>query len=1090
MLWIVRVALQRPYTFIVLALLIVIIGPLAALNTPTDIFPNIRVPVIGVAWQFTGLSPEEMAGRIIAPYERTLTTTVNDIEHTESQSLPGIGIVKIYFQPDVDIRTATAQVTSVSQSVLKQMPPGITPPLILNYNASTVPILQLATSSQSLSEQQVLDLTQNFMRPVLTSVPGAAIPYAYGGRVRQVQIDLDPQALQAKGLSAQDVETAIANQDQIIPAGTAKIGSMQYNVKLNDSPDTVAELNDVPVKTVNGAIIYMRDVGHVRDGSPPQQSLVHVDGSRAVLTTILKAGQVSTLSIIQGVKDALPKIQATLPSSFHVSALNDQSLFVKAAISGVIREGVIAAALTSLMILMFLGSWRSTLIIATSIPLSILCALIGLNLAGQTLNIMTLGGLALAVGILVDDGTVTIENINWHLEHGKDVNTAILDGAQQIVVPAFVSLLCICIVFVPMFALKGVAGFLFVPMAEAVVFAMIASFVLSRTLIPTMAMYLLKPHVSGEAAAGASASGPAWLRPLGAFQRTFEAGFERFREAYRNLLAMALAHRRRFVVGFLGVVIASFALMPFLGADFFPSVDSGQITLHVRPPVGTRIEDASIIFGDIERQIRQTIPPGELGSIVDNIGLPTSAINTIYNNSGLIGYQDADIYVSLNKAHHPTADYVRRLREELPRAFPGSTFSFPPADIISQILNFGSPAPLDVQVIGPNIQADQAYALELLRGMRKIRGVADARMQQSQDNPQLRVDVDRSRMAQYGLTEQDVTNAVTTSLAGSSQTAPVFWLNRKNGVSYPVVAQMPEYKVDTLPGLENIPVTARVPVAGTPGAAAAGTGGAGAGTPGVQVLGGLGKIVREQTPAVVSHYNVQPTIDLFATNQDRDLAAVAADVSALMKATAKDAPHGATVTLRGQVQTMNTAFAGLGFGLLGAIVLIYLVIVVNFQSWLDPFVIITALPAALAGIAWMLFATHTTLSVPALTGTIMCMGVATANSILVVSFARERLAATGDAMVAAIEAGFTRCRPVVMTALAMIIGMAPMALGLGEGGEQNAPLGRAVIGGLVFATCATLMFVPVVFSIVHGREATRAARTHDSQAPKPGEAYA
>ncbi|MDB5482060.1 MAG: transporter [Caulobacteraceae bacterium] len=1071
MLWIVRVALQRPYTFIVLALLILIIGPLAALNTPTDIFPNIRVPVIGVAWQFTGLSPEEMAGRIIAPYERSLTTTVNDIEHSESQSLPGIGIVKIYFQPDVDIRTATAQVTSVSQSVLKQMPPGITPPLILNYNASTVPILQLATSSQSLSEQQVLDLTQNFMRPVLTSVPGAAIPYAYGGRVRQVQIDLDPQALQAKGLSAQDVETAIASQDQIIPAGTAKIGSMQYTVKLNDSPDTVEELNDVPVKSVGGATIYMRDVGHVRDGSPPQQSLVHVNGSRAVLTTILKAGQVSTLAIIQGVKDALPKIQATLPSSFHVAALNDQSLFVKAAISGVIREGVIAAALTSLMILLFLGSWRSTLIIATSIPLSILCALIGLNLAGQTLNIMTLGGLALAVGILVDDGTVTIENINWHLEHGKDVNTAILDGAQQIVVPAFVSLLCICIVFVPMFALKGVAGFLFVPMAESVVFAMIASFVLSRTLIPTMAMYLLRPHAPGEAA-GAPASGPAWLRPLRAFQRAFEAAFERFREAYRNLLAMALAHRRRFVIGFLGVVFASFALTPFLGANFFPSVDSGQITLHVRPPVGTRIEDASAMFGDIEQRIRQTIPPDELGSIVDNIGLPTSAINTIYNNSGLIGYQDGDIYISLGKSHRPTADYVRRLREQLPRAFPGATFSFPPADIISQILNFGSPAPLDVQVIGPNIQADQAYALELLRAMRKIRGVADARMQQSLDNPQLRVDVDRSRMAQYGLTEQDVTNAVTTSLAGSSQTAPVFWLDRKNGVSYPVVAQTPEYKVDTLPGLENIPVTARAPGGG------------------VQVLGGLGKISREQTPAVVSHYNVQPTIDLFATNQDRDLAAVAADVHALIKATAKDAPRGATVTLRGQVQTMNAAFAGLGFGLLGAIVLIYLVIVVNFQSWLDPFVIITALPAALAGIAWMLFATHTTLSVPALTGTIMCMGVATANSILVVSFARERLAATGDAAVAAMEAGFTRCRPVVMTALAMIIGMAPMALGLGEGGEQNAPLGRAVIGGLVFATCATLMFVPVVFSIVHGREAARAAKARDSQAPHSGEAYA
>jgi multidrug efflux pump subunit AcrB len=1101
MLWIVRVALERPYTFIVLALLILILGPLAALTTPTDIFPNIRVPVIGVAWQFAGLPPDEMAGRILAPYERVLTTTVNDIQHTEGQSLPGIGIVKIYFQPDVDIRTATAQVTSISQTVLKQMPPGVTPPLILNYNASTVPILQLATSSPSLNEQQVLDLTQNFMRPTLTTVAGAAIPYSYGGRVRQVQIDLDPQALQAKGLSAQDVESAIAAQDQIIPAGTAKIGSFQYTVQLNDAPDTIAELNDLPVKTVNGATIYMRDVGHVRDGAPPQQSLVHVNGTRAVLTTVLKAGQVSTLAIIQGIKDTLPKLEQTLPRDFHVVALNDQSLFVKAAISGVIREGVIAAALTSLMILLFLGSWRSTVIIATSIPLSVLCAIIGLHVAGQTLNIMTLGGLALAVGILVDEGTVTIENINWHLEHGKDVRTAILDGAEQIVIPAFVSLLCICIVFVPMFALKGVAGFLFVPMAEAVVFAMIASFILSRTLVPTMAMYLLKPHAppehllgprsagvppasSFEANAGgtpaihganslrSSPAGPAWLRPLSAFQRGFEARFEQFREAYRNLLAMALVHRRLFVIGFLGAVIASFALAPFLGANFFPSVDSGQITLHVRPPVGTRIEDASAMFGDIERRIRQTIPPAELSSIVDNIGLPTSSINTVYNNSGLIGYQDGDIYVSLNAKHHPTADYVRRLRAELPRAFPGTTVSFLPADIISQILNFGSPAPLDLQVIGPNQKADQAYAQELLRRMRLIRGIADARIQQSMDDPQLRVDVDRSRMAQFGLTEQDVTSSVTTSLAGSSQTAPVFWLDRKNGVSYPIVAQTPEYRVDSLPRLENIPVTG--------GAAGAG----------VQVLGGLGKITRAQTPAVVSHYNVQPVVDLFATNQDRDLGAVASDVRALIKATAKDAPRGSTVILRGQVATMDAAFAGLGFGLLGAVVLIYLVIVVNFQSWLDPFVIITALPAALAGIVWTLFATGTTISVPALTGAIMCMGVATANSVLVVSFARERLDATGDAMIAAVEAGVTRCRPVLMTALAMIIGMAPMALGLGEGGEQNAPLGRAVIGGLIFATCATLMFVPVVFSIVHGRKAPRPADARQGQAPHSGEAYA
>jgi CzcA family heavy metal efflux pump len=1065
MLWIVRVALQRPYTFIVMSVLILIVGVLSAMNTPTDIFPNIRIPVIGVAWQYQGLSPDEMSGRIITPYERAIPTTVNDVEHVESTSLPGMGVVKIFFQPGVDIRTATAQVTSISQTLLKQMPPGTNPPLILNYNASTVPILQLATSSPTQSEQQVLDLTQNFMRPALSAVPGAAIPYSYGGRVRQVQIDLDPQALQAKGLSAQDVETAIAAQDQILPAGTAKIGALQYTVKLNDSPESIEELNDLPIKQVNGATLFVRDVGHVRDGAPPQQSVVHVDGKRAVLTTILKAGSASTLDIIQGVKNALPKLKETLPDDFKIVALNDQSLFVKAAVSGVIREGVIAAALTSLMILLFLGSWRSTIIIATSIPLSILCALAGLAAIGETLNIMTLGGLALAVGILVDEATVTIENINWHLEQGKDVNTAILDGAQQIVVPAFVSLLCICIVFVPMFALKGIAGFLFVPMAEAVVFAMIASFVLSRTLVPTMAMYLLKPHVHADHAAPTR-------NPLLRLQRAFEAGFERFRGAYRNLLAMALAHRGRFIAGFMAAVLASFALVPFLGANFFPSVDSGQIAIHVRPPVGTRIENASAMFGDIEQEIRRTIPAKELTSIVDNIGLPTSSINTVYNNSGMIGYQDGDIYVSLDEKHHPTAGYIRKLRERLPAAFPGATFSFLPADIVSQILNFGAPAPLDLQIIGPNRKADEAYALELLRKMRTIRGLADARMQQSNDNPELRVDVDRARMAQLGLTERDVTNSVTTSLAGSGQTAPTFWLNPKNGVSYPIVAQTPEYKVDSLSGLANIPVTSA------------------ASTAGVQVLGGLAKISRDQTPAVVSHYNIQPVIDLYATTQDRDLGGAASDLQKLIKATARQAPKGSTVRLRGQVQTMNTAFSGLLFGLLGAIVLIYLLIVVNFHSWLDPFVIITALPAALAGIVWMLFTTHTTLSVPVLTGTIMCMGVATANSILVVSFARERLAATGDAARAAIEAGYTRCRPVLMTALAMIIGMLPMALGLGEGGEQNAPLGRAVIGGLVFATLATLMFVPVVFTVVHGRKAAQPTGADVAPTPLAGEAYA
>jgi multidrug efflux pump subunit AcrB len=1074
MIGIVRVALQRPYTFIVMALLILIAGPLAAIRTPTDIFPDIRVPVIGVAWTYAGLSPSDMAGRIVTPYERLLPTTVNDIQHIESQSLPGMGIVKIFFQPNVDIRTATAQVTSISQTVLKQMPPGVNPPLILNYSASTVPILQLATSGKAESEQSVLDLTQNTIRPALSTVPGAAIPYSYGGKVRQIQVDLDPQALQAKGLSAQDVENAIAAQNQILPAGTVKIDNFQYTVQLNDAAQTVQELNDLPVKTVNGATIFIRDIGHVRDGSPPQQSIVHVDGQRAVLTTILKAGQASTLNIVQGVKDKLPRLMQTLPADFKIVPLNDQSTFVKEAISGVVHEGLTAAALTSLMILLFLGSWRSTVIIAVSIPLAVLCSLIALAATGQTLNIMTLGGLALAVGILVDDATVTIENINWHLEQGKDVKTAILDGAQQIVTPAFVSLLCICIVFVPMFMLQGVAGFLFVPMAEAVVFAMIASFILSRTLVPTMALYLLKPHheaLPEYEGADPYETEPHPVRPrsrnpLVRLQQTFEAGFNAVRETYRGLLGLALEHRAPFVIGFLAITVLSFGLAPMLGSNFFPTVDAGEITLHVRPQVGTRIEDASAMFGRIEADIRQTIPAGELSSMIDNIGLPTSSINTVYNNSGLIGYQDGDIYISLTAKHHPTADYVRRLRERLPRAFPGSTFSFPPADIISQILNFGSPAPLDLQISGPNEAADVAYAGELLAKMKRIPGVADPRIQQSQSNPQLRVDVDRSRMAQLGLTERDVTNSVVTNLAGSSQTAPTFWLNPKNGVSYPIVAQTPEYQVDTMNGLENLPITGSAP--------------------GLQVLGGLGKITRERTDAVVSHYDIQPSIDVYAATQDRDLGGIAADVQKLIKTTAKDLPKGAVITLRGQVTTMNAAFSGLFFGLAGAVLLIYLLIVVNFQSWIDPFVIITALPAALAGIVWMLFATGTTLSVPALTGAIMCMGVATANSILVISFARERLEITGDALVAAMEAGFTRFRPVIMTALAMVIGMAPMAMSDG----QNAPLGRAVIGGLICATIATLLFVPVVFSLVHGKKAAHPAPAPARAEPTDiGEAY-
>jgi CzcA family heavy metal efflux pump len=1055
---IVRIALSRPYTFVVMAVLIMIFGVMAALRTPTDIFPEIRVPVIGVAFNFAGLAPGEMSNRIVTPFERFLTTTVNDVEHTEGQSLPGIGIIKIFFQPGVDIRTATAQVTATAQTSIKQMPAGVTPPLVLNYSAATVPILQLADSDKTLSEQKLFDLSQVVIRPVLTTVPGAATPYPYGGQLRQIQIDLDPQLLQSKGISANDVTNALAAQNQILPVGFVKIGSYQYNVRLNDAADTINDLNDLPIKTVGGATIFIHDVGQVRDGAPPQTNIVHVDGGRAVLSTVLKTGSASTLAVVQGVKDKLPGLQEQLPSTFKITALNDQSLFVKGAISSVVKEGAIAAALTSLMILLFLGSWRSTVIIAVSIPLAVLAAIAALSVSGQTLNIMTLGGLALAVGILVDDATVTIENINWHLEQGKDVRTAILDGANQIVTPAFVSLLCICIVFVPMFMLKGVAGFLFVPMAMSVVYAMIASFVLSRTLVPTMAMYLLRPHEPAD-------HGDGTRNPFTRFQRRFETGFARVRSVYSGLLERAMGARRPFLIGFMAIVIASFGLAPFLGSNFFPSVDAGQMTIHVRAPVGTRLEDTSIEFRRIEGTIRQVIPADELGSIVDNIGIPNSSINMVYSNSGVIGPQDGDIYVGLKPHHHATAAYVKTLREVLPRDYPGVAFAFLPADIVSQILNFGSPAPIDLQVSGPNAEANRVYANMLLRKIRMVRGLADVRMQQPEGAPELRVDVDRSRIAQLGLSERDVTNSLVTTLAGSSQGAPTYWVNPKTGVSYPIVAQTPEYRLSSIAGLEGIPINGA--------------------NSGAQILGGLSAISRDSAPAVVSHYNAQPVIDIYATTQGRDLGSVTKDINKILKDAAKDRPKGASIELRGQVVTMNAAFSGLFFGLAAAIVLIYLLIVVNFQSWLDPFVIITALPAALAGIVWMLFATGTTLSVPALTGAIMCMGVATANSILVVSFARERLAATGDAVRAATEAGFTRFRPVVMTALAMIIGMAPMALGLGEGGEQNAPLGRAVIGGLICATIATLMFVPVVFSLVHGR------RAH-AVAPQPvsGESYA
>jgi CzcA family heavy metal efflux pump len=1052
MIALVRIALSRPYTFVVLALLLLIIGPLAALRTPTDIFPDIRIPVIGVVWQYTGLPPDQMAGRITTPFERTLTTTVNDIEHIVANSYNGFGIVKIFFQPNVDIRTANAQVTAISQTLLKQLPPGATPPLILNYSASTVPIIQLALSGEGLTEQNLADIGINQLRTPLVTVPGAAIPYPFGGKQRQVQIDLNPTALQARGLSGQDVANALAAQNLITPVGTQKIGGFEYNIQLNNSPLKMEDLGNLPIKTVNGAMVYIRDVATVRDGNPPQTNIVHVDGNRSVLMMVLKAGATSTLDIIAGIKQKVIDVKSQLPDTLKIGFIGDQSVFVRGAIGGVATEGVIAAVLTSIMILLFLGSWRSTVIIAVSIPLSILGAIIMLAAIGETLNIMTLGGLALAVGILVDDATVTIENINYHLEQGKQVEQSILDGANQIVTPAFVSLLCICIVFVPMFFLTGVARFLFVPMAEAVMFAMIWSFILSRTLVPTMAKYLLQPHVHHPEGEGP----PPTRNPLVWFQRGFEARFERLRAGYRDLLSMALSHRAIFVTGFLSFVAVSFLLVPFLGRNFFPAVDAGNILMHVRTQVGTRVEETANQLADVQKAIRKIIPPEEIDTVADNIGMPISGINMTYNNTGVIGPQDGDIQIKLKEDHRPTAEHVQALREQLPRLFPGMTFAFLPADIVSQILNFGAPAPIDLQIRGANVNANFAYANQLLSRIRKIPGVADARIQQSPSNPTFNIDVDRTRAQYVGLTERDVTNSLVVNLAGSSQVAPTYYLNPDNGVSYSIVMQTPQYQIDSLSALQALPITAT-------------------GNPQSPILGGIADVSRTISSAVVSQYDIQNIVQIYATPAGRDLGAVAADIRTAIDATEKDLPKGSSVVLLGQVQTMNSAFSGLLFGLLAAAVLIYLLIVVNFQSWSDPFVIITALPAALAGIVWMLFTTQTTLSVPALTGAIMCMGVATANSVLVISFARERYEELGDPVAAAIEAGFVRFRPVLMTALAMIIGMAPMAFGLGEGGEQNAPLGRAVIGGLIFATTATLLFVPVVFSMVHKKQGAKAA---------------
>jgi CzcA family heavy metal efflux pump len=1051
--WIVRLALRRPYTFVVTSILLLILGPVAILRTPTDIFPNIDIPVVSVIWNYTGLSPEDMSNRIIFGYERILTTTVNDIEHIESQSLNGIGIVKIFFHPGVQIGAAVAQVTAISQTAVRQLPPGTTPPLVIQYNASTVPILQLALSSPQLNEQQLFDAGVNFIRPNLITVPGVAMPYPYGGKQRQVMVDLNTTELQAKGLSPLDVVNTISAQNLILPSGTAKIGGFEYQVDMNGSPEQVNDLNNVPIKTVGNTTIYVRDVGFVRDGYPPQTNIVRVNGSRSVLMSVLKSGNASTLDIISGIKQKLPIVQASLPNQVDIHPLSDQSLFVKASIEGVIREGVIAACLTGLMILIFLGSWRSTLIIAVSIPLSILTSIIVMSALGETINIMTLGGLALAVGILVDDATVEIENINRNIDQGKEIVQAILDGASQIAVPALVSTLSICIVFVPMFFLSGVAKYLFVPLAEAVVFAMLASYLLSRTLVPTMARFLLASQTEEQRREEIASS----RNPLVKMQARFEHGFEALRGRYHRLLETCVRHRTAFVVIFFCFCLFSFALLPWLGQDFFPGVDSGEFKLHMRAPTGTRIEETAALCDRVEADIRRQIPAKELVTIIDNIGIPYSGINLSYSTSAPIGPGDADIQVELSPEHRPTKEYVRDLRAKLSRDFPGVVFYNLPVDIVTQILNFGLPAPIDIQVVGRDLPANRAFAEKLMNELKFIPGAVDLRIQQPFNYPRMHIEVDRTKTSEVGFTQQDVASDLLISLSGSFQITPTFWLDPKTGVSYNISTQTPQYRVESLQDLENIPIAK--------------------GTNAPQILAGLASFRRGAEMGVVSHYNIQQVIDIYGAVEGRDLGGVAGDIAPIIERNRKDLPKGSQIITRGQIQTMNSSFVGLLAGLGFSIVLVYLLIVINFQSWLDPFIILMALPAALAGIVWFLFITGTTVSVPALTGAIMCMGVATSNSILVISFSKEKLVEGKTPSEAALEAGFTRFRPVIMTALAMIIGMLPMSLGLGEGGEQNAPLGRAVIGGLLFATVATLFFVPVVFSFVHSWHEKAAAET-------------
>ncbi len=1040
--WIVRVALSRPYTFIVFALIIVLMTPLVLQRTPTDIFPEIDIPVISVAWNYSGFSPEQMVDYIVSNDERYITTVVDNVEHIESQTVAGRSVVKVFFQPGADIRMAMAQLTALSQNIIRQLPPGISSPLIITYSASTVPIVDLALKGEGLSEQELFDFGANFVRNQLTTIPGVAVPWPYGGKQRQVSVNVDIGALQAKGMSPVEVINAIGSQNLALPAGTVKLGSTEYNVQMKGSTDTIAALNDLPIKTANGATLYVRDIAHVSDGFSPQTNIVRMDGQRGVLVTIYKNGNASTLDIVKQTFAKLPQVAASLPPELVITPLFDQSIFVRSAIQGVIREGLVAACLTALMILLFLGSWRSTLIIAISIPLSVLISIMVLSALHETINIMTLGGLALAVGILVDDATVAIENIERNLGQGKDTITAILDGSAQIAIPALVSTLCICIVFVPMFFLTGVAKFLFVPLAEAVVFAMMASYLLSRTLVPTMAMYLLKNHHGEEHATGNDI--------FSRIQRGFAHGFDRMRNSYRLALNSCLEHAWLFVIMFLVFCVASLPIALMLGNDFFPGVDAGLIRLHMRARAGQRVEETARENDNVDNLIRQVIPASELDGILDNIGLFNSTINTTYSNSGVIGESDSEILIGLKKERrNPTIYYVDQLRQRLAEEFPGTQFFFQPADIVSQILNFGVPAPIDLQLVGNNMSANYQLARQINSRIQRVPGAVDVHIQQLFSAPTLYLDVDRTRAQTVGLSEQDVANSLLLTLSSSFQINPSFWVNPVSGMEYNVAVQVPQYKVDSMQSLDNIPISS-----------------AGNGRP-QQLLSNLAQVNLNVQPALISHYNNQTMINIYASVEGRDLGGVATDIRAIMKDFQNKLPRGTQMVLRGQVATMTSSFAGLGAGVLVAIALVYFLIVVNFQSWLDPFIIITALPGALAGIVWTLLLTHTTLNVPSLTGTIMCMGVATANSILLVSFARERMNQGLGATSAALEAGFVRIRPVIMTAFAMIIGMVPMSLGLGEGGEQNAPLGRAVIGGLIVATFATLFFVPCVFSLVH-----------------------